>query len=268
MLDHALIYLFVFFLVGSFAGLLSGLIGIGGGIVLVPAYVFLFKQAHFPVQSIMQLAAGTSFAVMLILAPRSLYAHSRYKLEFWSIVKLLLPGVIVGAILGPIIAHHLHSIILQAAFAVIVLVVALRLFFTKEVQHKAKQLKLSSTYLVGFAIGILSSMLGIGGSVFVIPYLTYQGVDMRRCVLVSISVSLMVAIFGVSSYIISGLQHASLPEYTLGYVFWPGALAAALGSIFFSPLGVFFSHRLPVPALRKIFASFLLVVALHMFMHT
>jgi uncharacterized protein len=264
-MDLPIYILISYFILGSCAGFLSGLFGIGGGLVVVPGLTILFAWQHFPPEIIMHLAAGTSLAVMIFTAARSLLAHLKRGAVIWPIYKKLLPGVILGAVGGALLAYRLHSRILMIVFAVFVLLMALRMFFIKSLSFDQHRLPgpLGMTF-AGLTIGGKSGLLGLGGGAITIPFLTYCEVSMRQAVAVSVAISLTIGVIGTLMFIITGSFSALAPSKTFGYIYWPAVLVVMMGSLLFSPIGVRLSHSLPTAILKQFFAIFLFVVGIRM----
>lgn len=265
---HLFYLLLVYFLLGATTGLLAGLLGIGGGIIVVPSLVFIFQYEHVPDAFIMQMAVGTSLAIMVATTLRSLISHmarSHHKDAFLKISKIMLPAIFIGVILGAVIADHLHSDVLRIGFGVLVLFIAIRLLFFSQITVSGRSLP--GTWWLRFMaliIGGLSGMLGIGGGTIVIPYMLYYQVKMRIALQVAISVGLVVACIGTVVYAISGLNATGLPADTIGYIYWPAWLGTALGSVLLAPLGTRLSYYLPTLVLKRLFALLMVVIGFHM----
>lgn len=263
MTEHFYISLVVFFALGSFSGILSGLLGIGGGIIIVPCLAWLFDLYHFPSDVIMQMAAATSLAVMVVTMLRALLAHRRYQVEFWSIYKRWLAPVLIGVLVGVVAAHYMYSAVLVVVFAVVMIMLAIKLLFP--LTSKQRQLpKRFGMTVSGSLIGVLSGMLGIGGGAFSIPYLVHYNITMRRALVVSIAVSISIATIGTILVIIMGWHQIGLPAHTIGYIYWPAWVGIIVGSTLFVPVGTALSHRLPVATLRRVLAIVLLFVGAHL----
>ncbi len=256
---------FSYFFLGAIAGTLSGLLGISGGIVVVPGLAFLFSLGGMPSAVVMHMAAGTSLSIMVFTTGLSLRAHSKKRIPFWDIYRRLLPGVIVGVIGGVTLAHFLHSNILSLIFGIFLLIISIKMLFER--RHKeGRQLPGNAAMsAVGFAIGAKSGLLGVGGGALTVPFLSHYNVPMRTVVIVSLAVGLTVALIGSFSASITGLHAQGLPSWSTGYIYWVAWLPATLGSTLFAPIGAKLSHYLSVFVLKRIFAVFLFIVAINMF---
>jgi len=259
------ILIILYFVLGAFAGTMSGLLGIGGGVVVVPGLAFLFRLQHFPTQLIMHLAAGTSLAVMIGTTLRALYAHRRHKTKFWYIYRRLMPAIVIGVIFGAILAHYLNSRVIAIIFAFFILIIGIHLLFGKKVSPHRNLPGPLGMWGAGLVIGGKSGLLGVGGGSVMVPFLLYCNVELRTAMVVSIATSLTVSIVGTIAVGMTGMHATGLPPFSTGYIYWPAWIAVVLGSILFAPLGAALSYRIPVLMLRRIFAVFLLLVSLHLF---
>jgi uncharacterized membrane protein YfcA len=256
----------IFLLIGALAGLLSGLLGVGGGIIVVPSLAFLLTHYHLaPNHLTMQVAAATSLAAMIVTTAFSLRAHyHRAEVEFWSTFRLILPGIILGAVAGSFLAGVLNSNVLRVMFGIFMLFVALRLFLPER-SHPSRTLPgFWGNTAAAILIGILSGILGIGGSVLFIPYFVYFNIPLRKIIVLVTASGFVIAVTGSIAFMLSGLHTKGMPTGSIGYVYWPAALGIAFASPWFATLGAMLSHRLPTKILRGIFAVFLLVVAIDM----
>lgn len=251
-------------LLGAFAGLMSGLLGIGGGLVVVPGLAYLYQFAPVPHEYLMQMAAGTSLAIMIPTTLRALFAHLRHQVSVWPIYSRMVAAVIVGAILGAFLAHVVNSKVLQILFGFFVLYMAIRLWFDSRVEAHGQLPGRVGMNIFSLIVGVKSGLLGIGGGVLTIPFLTRWSVPMRDAIAISNAVSFTVAIIGTVSFIVSGLLVSGLPHWSTGYVYWPAWLAVAFISMLVAPLGVKLSHYLSPKILKRLFSIFLLVVATQM----
>jgi uncharacterized membrane protein YfcA len=250
---------------GAFAGFLSGLLGIGGGVVIVPGLLFLFQQTHVTAQNAMHLAAGTSLAVVFVSSLCGLYAHRhRHDAEISPILGLLLPGVILGVVAGAMIAYFLKASTISFIFGIFLLCVACHMLVFGKANETRKMLGPVASNLVGSLIGVLSGMLGVGGGALIVPFLTYRNIFIRTAIIVSLTVSLTVSIVGSLVVSITGHFATGLPAWSTGYIYWPAWLGVTIGSALFVSLGVRFSYHLPVSILKRIFGTFLLLLGIRM----
>ncbi|UPW18158.1 sulfite exporter TauE/SafE family protein [Agarivorans sp. TSD2052] len=251
-----------FLMIGAVAGLMSGLFGIGGGLVIVPVLIGSFGAMGFASESAIHLAIGTSLASIIVTASSASYAHYCRGSIDWSIVYRLGLGIAFGSILGAWIATQLHAEHLTWYFGCFLLVMSLYMAFGR---IPKAQRKLPNTWgigMIGTAVGTISSMFGIGGGTITFPVLSWFGVSLPKAVAVSAVCSLPIAIFGTAAYIYNGWGSAELPAWSIGYVYMPAWLGIVLTSSIFARLGSRLAYRLPAKRLKQAFALLLLVMAI------
>lgn len=258
-----LLHFIAYIALGCFAGLLSGLMGAGGGLATVPGLAFILQLEGVNPELIMHVAIGTTLAKMVFVATRSLLAHLKHKIRFFYIYKKMVPGVMGGVIVGGVIAHYIQSNTLRIIFGVFVLYMAVQLYFQEKLKEKAMPGH-AGLLAAGSFVGLQSGLLGIGGSAFAIPYLTRHGVSIRIAVVVSVAFAITVAFMGAITFMIMGLHVPNLPPYSTGYVYWPAWAGIVAGGIFMAPYGAKLSHYLSPKKLKQFFALFLVLIGLHM----
>lgn len=259
-----LLVLSMYLALGIGAGFLSGLLGAGGGLVVVPGLVFLFHWEKMNHTVSMHLAVGTSLATMIPVALRSLLSHMRYKVPFFPIYKQMAPALIVGVMAGGILAHFMHSRMLEIIFGLFVLVMAGTLLHKdKKATERHLPGKLVMLLAGGF-VGVQSGLLGVAGSAFSVPFLTNRGVNMHVAVVVSVAIAMTVSVIGTITFMLSGLDVAGLPAWCTGFVYWPAWIGLAIGGVFIAPLGAKISHHISAEKLKICFGLFLLVIAAKM----
>ncbi len=257
MVEIVLIYL----LLGTLAGLVAGLLGVGGGIVIVPVLVVLFQAQGFNEANIMHLALGTSLATIAVTSVSSVIAHHRIGSLNWRVVLWLTPGLVLGATLGALFADQVASATLQRFFGLFEVAVALYMLFGSVTKTaKEKLIAVPELMFVGTVVGTLSAMLGIGGGTITVPYLSWRGRIMREAVAISSACGFPVALAGGLGYLLAGLDATSLPALATGYLYWPAFLAIGSASLLLAPQGARLAHRLPVKQLKRLFAVILLVI--------
>jgi uncharacterized membrane protein YfcA len=246
---------------GSLAGVLSGLFGIGGGVVIVPFLVWFFSLRGFPPESVMIMAVATSLATIIVTSMSAVYAHHRRGAVHWRTVLRLAPGILAGSIMGSIIADYLPAQWFKLIFALFLLYVAGRLLLGSNADGAGARMPGARLFaLAGAAIGAVSAVLGIGGGTLSVPFLVRCRYSIRNAVAISSACGFPIAVAGTSTYIVLGWQKASLPEWSLGYVYLPAFAGIILTSIPFAPLGAHLAHRLPTLKLRRVFALVVILV--------
>jgi len=253
----------VYVLVGAIAGLLAGLLGIGGGLILVPALLALLPLAGVATADLMPMAIGSSLAAIVLTAVASTRAHAARGAVDWSQFRRLAPTVALGALLAGTIASQLGSKALTILFAGFALALALRTALTSVVTATRAQPPAIAWAGFGGGIGLLSGLVGIGGGSLTVPLLLHYGQPITRAVATSAAVGLPIALFGTAGYIVAGWSQ-SLPAGSTGFVYWPAVVAITAASWLTAPIGARLAHRWPPARLRKVFAAFLAVIGLRL----
>lgn len=252
-------------LLGSVVGLLAGLLGIGGGLIIVPALSLLLPWAGVADEVAMPMALATSLSSIVITSFSSARSHHRLgNLEFPAIYTLL-PGLLLGGCMGGVIANAMSSSHLSKLFGVIVLLLSLQMLLS--IRFKANH-PLPSKWrgsLIGVGIGTISSLAGIGGGSLVVPYLNYHGVEMRKSIGTASFCGMFLALFAMLSFILFGINSAqSLPAFSLGYVYLPALAGIVTTSVLTTSLGAKLTSMLPTQTIKRFFALFLFVVGTSM----
>lgn len=253
-----------FLALGAVGGTLAGLLGIGGGILIVPGLAFLLGDGTVPADRLMQFAVGTSLATIVATALSSIRAHHGRGAVDWPVMARLTPGIIAGALLGAAIADLLPTRTLAVVFGVFLLVVSVRLFLPGQPAAHRRLPGRLGTSAYGAGIGTLSSLLGIGGGTLTVPLLTWHNTDVRTAVGTASACGLPIAVAGTVGFIVMGLGTSGLPAGATGYVYWPAFLAVVPTSMAFAPLGARLAHALPRMLLRRGFAIFVAIVGVRM----
>lgn len=259
-----IIVLAAYLLLGLAAGLFAGLLGIGGGIVIVPALWYLFARQEFASQAVMQLAVATSLASIVFTAMASTHAHHRRGAVLWPAAATLAPGIILGALLGALAVGKLTSDMLRVAFGIFEILVALQIGLGINPAPHRELPGAAGMFAVGAVIGVLSALLGIGGGTMTVPFLLWCNIGMRQAVATSAACGLPIAVAGTAGMMVAGWGEPGLPAGSLGYVYWPAALAIVAASMVSAPWGARLAHALPVITLRRIFAVLLALIGLRM----
>lgn len=260
-----MVIILLYLLCGAAAGFFSGLLGIGGGLVVVPLLNLIFAmQSSFAPEVVMHMAVGTSLASILFTAVSSTRSHMRRKSVDWPIVRGIAPGIVLGTIAGSYSAAYISGFGLRAFFVVFLIVTATQMLLDLYPKSTGRMPGAGKLTLAGGVIGYISSLAGLGGGGLTVPYLRWCGVELHRAVGTSAAVAWPIAVTGTIGFIVSGWGDPLLPAYSLGYVNLPAVLGIACTSIFFAPVGARVAHALPVATLRKVFAVFLYITAADM----
>jgi uncharacterized membrane protein YfcA len=251
-----------FALTGIFAGFMAGYLGIVGGLILVPALSWIFSRDPATATVAVQMAVATSLATMLFSSLSSVFAHHRRGAILWSVVKLLLPGLVIGALVGTIIADRISSASLGHVFGIFALLVGLQLLRSSEQAGNRPLPGRLPGSATGFAIGSVSSLLGIGGGSMTVPWLLWHGQQTRNAIATAAACGYPIAVAGTLGFVLLGENTAGMA--TLGYVNLQALLGVAVFSVLGAPLGVAAIHSSKPLFARRIFAVFLLLVAFKM----
>lgn len=252
-------------LIGAFAGLMAGLLGIGGGVVIVPALYYIEGLLGVADIHRMHLAVGTSLAVIMMTALTSVVTHWRLKAVDTAILKTYGPGVLAGVLAGTLIAAAVKGAVLTAVFAAAAIVVSVNMLRG----HRAWKLGpvmpgRAGAGVLGLLTGAVSTMAGIGGGAMTVAILTLYSVPIHVAVGTASAVGVLVSLPGAIGFVAIGWNMAELPPYSLGYVNLAAFAVLAPITAAMAPRGARLAHRLPGRALGLVFAGFLGLAALNM----
>lgn len=253
---------------GVIAGLLSGLLGIGGGSVLVPALLWLFETYSIESDRLMLMAIATSLASIVLTSLASISAHHKLGAVLWPLVLRLGPTIVLGSILGAVIADAMPMSVLKIIFAIFLLLISVKMAFALNPGQGESHLSTSLLAITGAVIGGLSAILGIGGGSMTVPFLVTFQVPIRNAIAVSSACGLPIAVASSVSYMLLGLRQPELPEWSVGYVYLPALLGIVVCSTLFAPVGAKWVHKIPVNKLKRGFALFTFLIGVKLFYGT
>lgn len=251
-------------LLGGLAGLLAGLFGLGGGVVIVPTLLGLFSAQQFSNEHIMIMAIATSLATIILTSISSIITHHRLGTILWSRAWRLIPGIILGAGIGGVVAGLIDTEILKWFFIVYLCYVAFRMSKQATASKGSKHTFTWLDYVVGGGIGFLSTLLGIGGGTLTVPYLHSRKILMKNAVAVSSVCGLPIAISGSITYILLGWHQTVLPEWSLGYIYLPAFFGIITCSLFTAQIGAKLAVKLPTDKLKRYFSWVIFLLAIKM----
>jgi hypothetical protein len=256
--------LVLYLAIGAATGIVAGLLGVGGGLIIVPALAWIFHLHHLPENLIMHMAIGTSLATIIITSISSVRAHHRHGAVLWPAFWRLAPGLVIGTLLGSRLAGALRGDTLRIIFGIFVLTVAAQMGFGfKPAPHRNLPGR-GGMLTAGGVIGVVSAIVGIGGGSLTVPFLTWCNTSIYKAVATSAACGLPIAMAGAIGFAFNGWKHAGLPAWSLGYVYGPAFLGISVISMLSAPLGARLAHSLPTAILKKTFAGFLGMVGIKM----
>lgn len=261
-MDLSLILVLVALGLGT--GFAAGLLGIGGGMIIVPLLTIIFAAAGFHTDHIVHIAIATSLATILFTSMSSVYAHHKRNAIKWRIAFLLIPGVLVGSWAGPMVATLLSTRLLAGVFGVFVIVSALNMLRPKKTHSGGALPNTGTMTAAGFGIGVLSGLVGAGGGFITVPFLSWRGIPIHNAVATSAVMGFPIALSGTLSYAYQGWNIHDLPSGSMGFVYLPALVCIAGASIASAPLGAKTAHAMNVKQLRTVFAYLLFVLASYM----
>lgn len=256
--------LVMYLLTGAFAGFLAGLLGIGGGLVIVPILTFMFTSQGLPHEHILHLALGTSLASILFTSVSSLRAHHKRGAVIWPVVLRITPGIIGGTLFGTWIAAQLSTGFLKVFFACFLYYVGTQMLLSIKPKPNRDLPQTAGMTAAGGIIGIFSSLVGIGGGTLSVPFLTWCNITMHKAIGTSAAIGFPIAIAGATGYLLNGLVAEGLPDSCFGFIHLPALATIVLASVSLAPIGARTAHSLPVAKLKKCFALLLFVLATRM----
>ena len=250
--------------IGAAVGFLAGLLGIGGGMVLVPMLVFVFTAKGFPTEHLMHFALGTAMATVAFTSLSSVRAHHRHAGVDWAVARAMAPGIVAGSLVAALAAGFVPTRPLAVFFTAFMFYASAQMFFEPRTVPTRGLPGMAGLFSVGAGIGAVSSVLAAGGAFLSIPFLMRCNVPLRRAIGTAAANGFPIAVAGSIGYILHGLRMPDLPAGSLGFVYLPALALVVAASMPLAPLGARLAHRLPVRRLRVVFSLMLLALALRM----
>ncbi|MDC9715243.1 MAG: sulfite exporter TauE/SafE family protein [Gammaproteobacteria bacterium] len=244
-------------LLGVFSGFIAGLLGVGGGLIIVPALLYLLA-GDIEQSMLMHSAIGTALAVIIFTSLSSVWAHHRHGAIYWRYFIKLMPSILLGAFSGAIITQYLSFDFLRIFFAIFEVTVALMMWFGISTSGHADNLSRWVWLITGYLIGLISAIVGIGGGTMSTPFLTYNKVDIKNAIATSAAIGLPIAIAGSIGFIVVGWRLNTTSG--LGFIHTEALLSISIMSVLFAPLGAKIAHSVDSKRLKKFFALFLLLL--------
>lgn len=254
-------------ILGSCTGFLAGLLGIGGGMILTPFITLILSlDTSIPQTHIVHIAIATSMASILFTSMSSVRAHAQHQAVLWPVLSMLIPGIILGSMIGAQVAGSLSTFWVTLIFTIFVGYSASKMLLPKKSTTQRTLPNRPGLMLVGSGIGFISSIVGAGGGFIAVPFLSSCQVPLQKAIGTSAAIGFPIALFGTIGYVYSGLQQRALPSWPimLGYVHLPALACIAGMSMLFAPVGASIAHRINTKPLKRIFAFILLCLTCYM----
>ncbi len=250
---------------GLVTGFLAGLLGIGGGMVMVPFITFLFSSHGVVGPLAVKMAIATSMATIIFTSISSVRAHHKRGAVRWDLVKTLAPGIVIGSLIASAgVFALLKGWVLAIFFGIFVAFSATQMFLDKKPPPSRGMPGMGGQLAAGGVIGFISGLVGAGGGFISVPFMTWCNIAMHSAVATSAALGFPIAVANVIGYAFAGSNIVGLPPYAMGYVWLPGLAVIAICSVLTAPMGAKAAHGLPVKKLKRVFASLLYVLAVYM----
>lgn len=250
--------------IGALVGFAAGLLGVGGGVVMVPLLVLVFGASGVPPEHIMHIALGTALAAMVFTSLSSTLAHHAHGAVDWQIARAMSPGMLAGSFVAALIAGFIPTRPLAVGFTVLVFYAATQILIDLRPPGSRELPGTIGLFGAGAVIGAVSSLVAAGGAFLTIPFLAWCKVPLRRAIGTAAANGLPIAIAGTAGYILNGMRAQGVPGPSVGYVYLPALVLVVTTSMLAAPVGARLAHRLPVKRLRTIFAVMLYGIAIRM----
>lgn len=244
-------------LLGTCTGFLAGLLGIGGGMLMVPFMTFILSSKGFPADYTVKMAVATSLATICFTSLSSVRAHHQRGAVLWPVARLLAPGILVGSVLGAQIAVALPGKVLSVLFALFVGFSATQMFLDRKPKPTRTLPAGPGMFAMGGLIGMLSALVGAGGAFISVPFMTWCNVKIHNAVGTSSALGFPIALAGTLGYVWAGIGMPQMPAGSVGYIYLPALVIISIASMAMAPLGARTAHRMDIRPLKKVFATVL-----------
>lgn len=257
--------LILLMVIGGFAGVLAGLLGVGGGIVLVPAFFYAFQTLGYAGPQLMQVCLATSLATIIVTSVRSVLSHNKRGAVDWSILRVWAPGIAIGAVIGVSVASNLSSVVLQAVFGILGIIVGLYMGFGRSEWRLGQAMPQGAKRAVmSPVLGFMSVLMGIGGGSFGVPLMSLYNTPIHRAVATAAGFGVVIAVPSVIGFLFLTIDPATRPPLTFGAVNLVAFAVVIAMTLITAPWGVKLAHSMDPKPLKRVFAVFLTLVALNM----
>jgi len=259
--DLPLLLVLELVLLGLCTGFLAGLLGLGGGMLMVPSMTIMLTARGFPETHTVKVAVATSLATICFTSLSSVRAHHQRGAVLWPVAVVLAPGILVGSFLGSQLAASLPCRTQGWVFAVFVAFSATQMILNRKPKRTRSLPGRGGMFGVGNVIGALSALVGAGGAFISVPFMTWCNEPIHNAVATSAALGFPIALAGTFGYLVAGWNLSHMPPGNLGYVFWPGLVVLSLASMTTAPMGAKLAHSMDMAPLKRAFAVVLYCLA-------
>ncbi len=259
--NQLIFFLLIMGVTALFAGFFAGFFGIGGGIITVPCLFYIFGTVGIDPSFIMHLAVGTSFAIIIPTAIMSVFTHYKHKAVDFSIIRTYGIFVVLGVIFGSFFAAAMNTKSLILFFSLVIYLLALNLIFLKDKTKIKLKFTLLQRTILGFIVGFVSSLMGIGGAIMNVPMLKFVGFSINKAIGSAASIGFLISIFGCLGFLLSGIIIKTNIPFSIGFVNIPAFLVFIPITILMAKLGATLVHKIKRELISKLFGFFLLIIA-------
>jgi uncharacterized membrane protein YfcA len=257
-------WMLAYFATGAFVGLLAGMLGIGGGMTLVPVLAAMFAGQQFAPDHTVHLALGTGMASIMFTSSASVRTHHAFGSVDWSLVRRMGPSMVIGTLVATAVSGWVPQRALAHAFALIVYAGAAQMLLGRKPSAARRLPGTPVLVTIGVVVGVVCGLVSAGGAFMTVPIMLLCGMTITTAIGTGAALGVPVAVVGTLGYVFSGRHVSGLPPLALGFVYAPALLAIVAGSVLTAPVGARAAHHMPVVTLRRVFAGLLFVLATKM----
>ena len=260
-INQILFLLLIMSVTAIVAGFFAGFFGIGGGIITVPCLFYIFGAVGIDKSFIMHLAVGTSFAIIVPTAIMSVFTHYKHQAVDFSVVRTYGMFVVIGVIIGSFFAASMHTTSLVLFFSIVIYLLALNLIFLKDKTNIKIKFNLIQRTVLGFIVGFVSSLMGIGGAVMNVPILKFVGYTINKAIGSAASIGFLISVFGCIGFLISGILLKTNLPLSVGFINIPAFLIFIPITTMMAKVGATTVHKMKRENIAKLFGFFLIIIA-------
>jgi len=250
--------------IGAIIGFLAGLLGIGGGLTLVPVLSAIFTAQSLSTEHIVHMALATAMASVVFTSSSSVFAHHKLGSVDWSIVRRVAPAMVAGSFIATFVAGWLPQRVLAIGFALVVYGGATQMLLGRKPAGGSGLPGSGALLAIGVVVGIVCGLASAGGAFLTVPLMLSWGVVLSRAIGTAAAIGVPVAVVGMVGHVLAGWGVAGLPDWSLGFIYLPALAAVVAASVLTAPFGARLAHRMPVALLKRIFAVLLYALATKM----